>query len=381
MKRSVAVLLAGRGPRRRLPAVGAERRAGDRLRFRRQSADAARRHLSRRSRRRGDQFQGRHLRLHAHRPSDRLDRHRAPLRARRLAAVPVRSHRQVRPRDRQGHLRLHVRPAGAHRSAGQHLGGRSDDQHGDQVRSRQAGRPDAARPQSRRPSRFRRAPAPAQAARRGPPGAGRPTDLFNRPTDVAWDGAGNIFVADGLGNARVAKFDKRRQVRQVLGLRRAPDPGSSPPSAASRSMRRAMSMSPMAATSASRCSTTTAPSRPQFTQCRQPAGALHHAGRRIRSSTSRIPIRRTTSIVAGEIYKMRLDGTIIGKFGRAGQAAEGVRHRQRHRLPQREHSLRRRDRQSAGAEAYVALAAVFPEHIRGALTGASFFGRAYSGPN
>ena len=29
-------------------------------------------------------------------------------------------------------------------------------------------------------------------------GAGQPTDLFNRPTDVA----------DGAGNARIAKFDK-----------------------------------------------------------------------------------------------------------------------------------------------------------------------------
>ena len=32
---------------------------------------------------------------------------------------------------------------------------------------------------------------------------------FNRPADVAWDRAGNIYVADGIGtNNRVAKFDK-----------------------------------------------------------------------------------------------------------------------------------------------------------------------------
>lgn len=40
------------------------------------------------------------------------------------------------------------------------------------------------------------------------PGAGptRP-DWFNRPTDVTWDPAGNIFISDGYGNSRVAKFD------------------------------------------------------------------------------------------------------------------------------------------------------------------------------
>jgi DNA-binding beta-propeller fold protein YncE len=39
-------------------------------------------------------------------------------------------------------------------------------------------------------------------------GPGEPCDIFNRATDVAWNSAGNIYVAEGLGNSRVAKFDR-----------------------------------------------------------------------------------------------------------------------------------------------------------------------------
>ncbi len=55
-------------------------------------------------------------------------------------------------------------------------------------------REEAAEPAPPRPAG---APAPA-------PGWG----TFNRPTDVTWDPAGNIFISDGYGNSRVVKVDK-----------------------------------------------------------------------------------------------------------------------------------------------------------------------------
>src|SRR5215510_15117622 len=45
--------------------------------------------------------------------------------------------------------------------------------------------------------------------------------VFNRPTDVGWDAAGNIFVTDGYGNSRVVKFDKNGRFIKSVGSRGA----------------------------------------------------------------------------------------------------------------------------------------------------------------
>jgi len=42
---------------------------------------------------------------------------------------------------------------------------------------------------------------------------------FNRPADVAWDLNGNIFIADGYGNSRVVKVDKDGQWVKTWGSR------------------------------------------------------------------------------------------------------------------------------------------------------------------
>ena len=60
------------------------------------------------------------------------------------------------------------------------------------------------------------APAPAAESGAQPrPGWG----TFNRPTDVAWDREGNTFIADGYNNSRVVKVDKHGRWVKTWGQR------------------------------------------------------------------------------------------------------------------------------------------------------------------
>ena len=307
---------AGRRGAWRRAGRGADAGARDRLRFRAQPARASRRYLSGRGRGRRDQLQRRYLRLYPHRPSDRLARRRAGVRAWRLAPVPVRSQRQVRARDRPGHLRLHVCPAGAHRPAGQHLGRRPDDELCDQARSRRPGR-DAARPQGGSGPDSGTAAAHPQAIAGGAPGAGEQTDLFDRPTDVAWDAAGNIYVADGLGNARVAKFNKNGVFIKSWGAK-GNEQGNFGTARSIAIDARGNVYVGDGGNKRIEVFDTDGNFKTQFTNVGNPQALCITPGPNqfLYSSNSNPP---NDIDVAGEIYKMRLDGSIMGKFGRAGK--------------------------------------------------------------
>ena len=58
------------------------------------------------------------------------------------------------------------------------------------------------------------APEPAPGTQPRPVWGG-----FNRPTDVAWDLAGNVFIADGYNNSRVVKVDPQGKWLKTWGTR------------------------------------------------------------------------------------------------------------------------------------------------------------------
>jgi DNA-binding beta-propeller fold protein YncE len=148
-------------------------------------------------------------------------------------------------------------------------------------------------------------------------GVGQPTDLFDRPTDVAWDAAGNIFVADGLGNARIAKFDKDGKFVKSWGKK-----GTGTGEFGNvRSIAVDAQGNVYAADGGNKrvqVFDNNGSFKTAFTNVGNAQALCMTKGSNpflyVSNSNPPNDIDRD-----GEIYKMRLDGTMTGKFGRAGK--------------------------------------------------------------
>jgi sugar lactone lactonase YvrE len=147
--------------------------------------------------------------------------------------------------------------------------------------------------------------------------------LFARPTDVAWDPQGNIFVSDGYTNNRVVKFDKNGRFLAQVGSEK---PGRGPTElnlphgiavdakgnvyVADRSNHRLQVFDNDLAFKASYENI-----GDSWTVCVSP-GSHQFLFTSNSNPNGNMP---GTWDNTGEIYKMELDGTILGRFGHAGK--------------------------------------------------------------
>ncbi|MEO7145178.1 MAG: peptidyl-alpha-hydroxyglycine alpha-amidating lyase family protein [Bryobacteraceae bacterium] len=153
-------------------------------------------------------------------------------------------------------------------------------------------------------------------ARRATKGAGVPGDNFNQPTDVAWDAAGNIFVADGYGNARIAKFDKHGKFLKSWGSKGTEEGQFEIPHSLAVDAQGNVYVADLGNRRIQVFDNSGAFKR-QISGVGAPRAICISGGPHqfLYSSNSNPP----DSLDNGEIYKMELDGTVAGKFGRAGK--------------------------------------------------------------
>jgi len=170
----------------------------------------------------------------------------------------------------------------------------------------------------RRPEAVEGIPSPPLA-----PGAVPPAEpyVFNRPTDVAWDPAGNIFVSDGYGNSRVVKYDKNGRFLKSVGTK-----GSAPgqlnlPHTMATDARGNVYVDDRS-NSRLQVFDNDLEFKAIYDQVGAPWAVCITPGphQYLYSSNSNPDNNNSqTMAVTGEIYKMELDGTILGKFGTAGK--------------------------------------------------------------
>jgi hypothetical protein len=149
------------------------------------------------------------------------------------------------------------------------------------------------------------------------PGAGVPGDNFNQPTDVAWDAAGNIFVTDGYANARVAKFTKTGVFAKSWGSTGSGPGQFNTPHSIAVDAQGNVYVADMG-NKRIQVFDNNGTFKTQFTNVGAPRAICISPGpQQFLYSSNSNPT--DDPFLNGEIYKMQLDGTVVGRIGRAGK--------------------------------------------------------------
>jgi hypothetical protein len=152
-------------------------------------------------------------------------------------------------------------------------------------------------------------------------GANRPYS-FHRPTDVTFDPQGNIFVSDGYSDSRVVKYDKNGRFLKAVGTRGNGTNQFNTPHGVQADAKGNIYVADrgnfriVVLDNDLNWKTT-------YTNVASPWGLCISQGphQYMYSTTSSGTNMEVGNMAAtGEIYKMELDGTVLGKFGKAGKA-------------------------------------------------------------
>jgi hypothetical protein len=145
--------------------------------------------------------------------------------------------------------------------------------------------------------------------------------VFSRPTDVGWDKAGNIFVTDGYGNSRIVKYDKNGRFVKEAGTR-GDKPGQL-------NLPHTMAVDAQGNVYVGDRSNTRVQVfdndlnvKAIYDNVGSPwAVCISPGPHQYLFVSNSIPDNGLAQYrdITGEIYKMELDGTIVGRFGKPGK--------------------------------------------------------------